>query len=152
MEINPQIFREYDIRGVVNRDLTPDIIKRLGQGFGTHMANLGRFNIVVGMDGRLSSNLFREMLIQGLISTGCNVVDIGLCPTPVYYFSIFHLDKDGGIMVTGSHNPPEFNGLKVSVGKSTIFGEEIQNLRRLIERGKFAVGKGDLSQVEIIHP
>jgi len=152
MEINPQIFREYDIRGVVERDLTPNIIKRLGQGFGTHMANLGRFNIVVGMDGRLSSNLFREMLIQGLISTGCNVVDIGLCPTPVYYFSIFHLDKDGGIMVTGSHNPPEFNGLKVSVGKSTIFGEEIQNLRRLIERGKFAVGKGDLSQVEIIHP
>ena len=152
MEINPQIFREYDIRGVVERDLTPNIIKRLGQGFGTHMANLGRFNIVVGMDGRLSSNLFREMLIQGLISTGCNVVDIGLCPTPVYYFSIFHLDKDGGIMVTGSHNPPEFNGLKVSVGKSTIFGEEIQNLRRLIERGKFAVGKGNLSQVEIIHP
>jgi phosphomannomutase/phosphoglucomutase len=152
MEINPQIFREYDIRGVVERDLTPNIIKRLGQGFGTHMANLGRFNIVVGMDGRLSSDLFREMLIQGLISTGCNVVDIGLCPTPVYYFSIFHLDKDGGIMVTGSHNPPEFNGLKVSVGKSTIFGEEIQNLRRLIERGKFAVGKGDLSQVEIIHP
>jgi phosphomannomutase/phosphoglucomutase len=152
MEINPQIFREYDIRGVVDKDLTPDVVQRLGQGFGTHMANSGRFNIVVGRDGRLSSNRLGEALIQGLISTGCNVVDIGLCPTPVYYFSIFHLDKDGGIMVTGSHNPPEFNGFKVSVGKSTILGDRIQNLRRLIERGKFAVGKGDLSQEEIIRP
>jgi phosphomannomutase/phosphoglucomutase len=87
-----------------------------------------------------------------LISTGCNVVDIGLCPTPVYYFSIFHLDKDGGMMVTGSHNPPEFNGLKVSVGKSTIFGEEIQDLGRLIEKGEFITGKGDLSDMEIIRP
>ena len=152
MEINPQIFREYDIRGVVDKDLTPDVVQRLGQGFGTHMANLGRFNIVVGMDGRLSSNLFREALIQGLISTGCHVVDIGLCPTPVYYFSIFHLDKDGGIMVTGSHNPPEFNGFKVSVGKTTIFGEEIQNLRRLIEKVQFAAGEGNLSQEEVIRP
>jgi phosphomannomutase/phosphoglucomutase len=80
------------------------------------------------------------------------MVTIGLCPTPVYYFSIFHLDKDGGMMVTGSHNPPEFNGFKVSTGKSTIFGEEIQNLRRLIEKGEFVAGKGTLSEEEIIRP
>ena len=152
MQINPQIFREYDIRGVVNRDLTLDIVRRLGQGFGTLMTRSGRRELIVGRDGRLSSNAFAEVLIEGLISTGCNVVDIGLCPTPVYYFSIFHLDKDGGMMITGSHNPPEFNGFKVSVGKSTIFGEGIQNLRELIEKGKFVRGKGDLSEMEIIQP
>jgi phosphomannomutase/phosphoglucomutase len=150
MKINPQIYREYDIRGVVDKDLTPDIAKRLGQGFGTHMARLGRKNLVVGRDGRLSSPSYGEALIEGLISTGCNIVDIGVCPTPVYYFSIFHLDKDGGMMVTGSHNPPEFNGFKVSVGKSTIFGEEIQKLGRLIEKGEFVNGKGNLSKFEII--
>ena len=152
MRINPQIFREYDIRGVVNKDLTPDIARTLGQGFGTHMALSGRRDLVVGRDGRLSSKAFAEALIEGLLSTGCNVVNIGLCPTPVYYFSVFHLDKDGGMVVTGSHNPPEFNGFKVSVGKSTIFGKEIQNLRRLIEKGEFVKGKGNLSEEEIIQP
>jgi phosphomannomutase/phosphoglucomutase len=152
MQINPQIFREYDIRGVVDRDLTPEIAKRLGQGFGTHMARLGQKELVVGKDGRLSSTAFEEALIEGLLSTGCHVVNIGLCPTPVYYFSVFHLDKDGGMMVTGSHNPPEFNGFKVSVGKSTIFGEEIQNLGRLTEKGEFSSGKGTLRTEEIIRP
>ena len=152
MQINPQIFREYDIRGVVNKDLTPDIVRKIGQGFGTLMTRSGRRDLVVGRDGRLSSKDFAEALIEGLISTGCNVVDIGLCPTPVYYFSIFHLDKDGGMMVTGSHNSPEFNGFKVSVGKSTIFGKEIQNLRGLIKKGKFVTGKGDVSEMEIVQP
>ena len=152
MEINPQIYREYDIRGVVGKDLTPDVVRRLGRGFGTYMVNSGRKELVVARDGRLSSRALAEALIDGLLSTGCNVVDIGICPTPVYYFSIFHLNKDGGIVVTGSHNPPEFNGFKVSVGKSTIFGEEIQNLRRLIEKGRFAVGKGNLSEAGMIRP
>ena len=152
MQINPQIFREYDIRGVVNKDLTLDVVRRLGQGFGTLMTHSGRRELVVGRDGRLSSKAFAEALIEGLISTGCDVVDIGLCPTPVYYFSIFHLDRDGGMMVTGSHNPPEFNGFKVSVGKSTIFGQDIQNLRELIEKGKFVTGKGDLSRTETVQP
>jgi phosphomannomutase/phosphoglucomutase len=152
MKINPQIYREYDIRGVVDKDLTPEIVKRLGQGFGTYMANQGHFKLVVGRDGRLSSKTFKDALIEGLISTGCDIVDIGLCPTPVYYFSIFHLDKEGGMMVTGSHNPPEFNGFKVSVGKSTIFGEEIQNLGRLIDEGKFVTRKGKVSDKEIVRP
>jgi phosphomannomutase/phosphoglucomutase len=152
MQINPQIFREYDIRGVVDKDLTPDVVRKLGQGFGTHMTQLGRRELIVGRDGRISSKAFEDALIEGLISTGCHAINIGLCPTPVYYFSIFHLDKDGGIVVTGSHNPPEFNGFKVSVGKSTIFGEEIQNLKRLIEKGEFVGGKGKLSNEEIIRP
>ena len=150
MKINPQIYREYDIRGVVDKDLTLKVVRRLGQGFGTHMVNAGRKELIVGRDGRLSSKPFSEALIEGILSTGCNVVDIGLCPTPVYYFSLFHFDKNGGVMVTGSHNPPEFNGFKVSVGKSTIFGEEIQALGRLVEKGEFAIGKGSLSQAEII--
>lgn len=152
MKINPQIFREYDIRGVVEKDLNPDVVRRLGQGFGTFMANLGRRDLVVGRDGRLSSPALAQALAEGLISTGCHVTDVGLCPTPLYYFSIFHLDKDGGMMVTGSHNPPEFNGFKISVGKSTIFGEEIQNLRRLIERGEYLVARGSLTASEIIRP
>ena len=152
MQVNPQIFREYDIRGVVDRDLTLAIVRRLGQGFGTSMIQRNKLNLVVGRDGRLSSKPFAEALIEGLLSTGCHVTDIGLCPTPAYYFSIFHLDKDGGMMVTGSHNPPEFNGLKVSVGKSTIFGEEIQSLGRLVEKGEFSSGKGSLRREGILRP
>ena len=150
MKINPLIFREYDIRGVVDRDLTPEIVRRLGQGFGTYMAPRGLKKLVVGRDGRLSSKTFGEALMEGLLSTGCDVVDIGLCPTPVYYFSLFHLDQEGGMMVTGSHNPPEFNGFKISVGKSTLFGEEIQKLGRLVEDAHFVKGKGSLSTKEII--
>ncbi|MBM4323247.1 MAG: phosphomannomutase/phosphoglucomutase, partial [Deltaproteobacteria bacterium] len=152
MKINPQIYREYDIRGVVDKDLTPEIVRQLGKGFGTHMVRLGKKSLAVGRDGRLSSKAFSEALIDGLISTGCDVVNIGVCPTPVYYFSVFHLDRDGGVMVTGSHNPPEFNGFKVSVGKTTIFGEEIQKLGRLIEKREFSTGQGKLSTAEIIRP
>ncbi len=150
MEINPQIYREYDIRGIVNRDLTPEIVRRIGQGFGTYMARLGKKSLIVGRDGRLSSKEFSEALIDGLLSTGCDVVNIGLCPTPVYYFSLFHLNRDGGMMITGSHNPPEFNGFKVSVGKSTIFGKAIQELGQLIKKGDFEKGRGNLTEQEII--
>ena len=152
MEINPLIFREYDIRGVVNQDLTPEIARKLGRGFGTHMVYLGLKHLVVGRDGRLTSKVFEEALIEGVTSSGCHVADIGLCPTPVYYFSLFHLNKDGGMMVTGSHNPPEFNGFKISVGKSTIFGEEIQKLRRRVQKEDFVIGKGSLSRHEIVQP
>ncbi len=152
MKINPQIYREYDIRGVVDKDLTPEIVHQLGKGFGTHLIRQGKRLLVVGRDGRLSSQAYSEALLEGLLSTGCDVVNIGVCPTPVYYFSIFHLDRDGGAMVTGSHNPPEFNGFKISVGKTTIFGEEIQKLRRLVEKGDFEVGNGKLLETEIIQP
>jgi phosphomannomutase / phosphoglucomutase len=152
MEINPLIFREYDIRGIVDRDLTPEVVSRLGQGFGTYMVRLSRKNLVVGRDGRISSDALEEAFVEGLVSTGCHVVDIGLCPTPVCYFSLFHLDREGGVMVTGSHNPPEFNGFKVAVGKSTLFGEKIQKLRKVIQEGEFVTGKGSLSKQEIIRP
>ncbi len=117
------------------------------------MARLGQKRLVVGRDGRISSKAFGEALVDGLLSTGCDVIDIGLCPTPVYYFSLFHLDQEGGVMVTGSHNPPEFNGFKISVGKSTLFGEEIQKLGKLVQQGEFITGRRGLFQEqEIIRP
>jgi phosphomannomutase/phosphoglucomutase len=148
--MNPGIFREYDIRGVVDQDLTEEVVRLLGQGFATYISRQGKRRVVVGRDGRLSSPRFREPLVQGMISGGLEIVDVGVCPTPVFYFSLFHLDREGGVMITGSHNPPEFNGFKVCVGKDTLFGEEIQNLRKIIEDGKFVQGKGSVSLQNVI--
>lgn len=148
--MNPQIFREYDIRGVVEKDLTQEVVNKLGQAFATYLSRLGKKKIVVGRDGRLSSPSLRNYLVQGLLAGGLDILDIGVCPTPVFYFSLFHFDSEGGVMITGSHNPPEFNGFKVCVGKETIFGEEIQKLRRIMEEGIFAAGSGTISQREII--
>jgi len=148
--MNPRIFREYDIRGLVDQDLTNEVVRTLGQGFATYISNKGRRRVVVGRDGRLSSPRFRDFLVEGMASGGLEVIDIGVCPTPVFYFSLFHLDQEGGVMITGSHNPPEFNGFKVCVGKETLYGEEIQNLRKVIEGGRFVKGKGSVSFQEVI--
>jgi phosphomannomutase/phosphoglucomutase len=152
IQVNPQIFREYDIRGLVEKDLTPDLVRSLGQAFGTYMLDKELRDVVVGRDCRLSSDDFRDALVEGILSTGCHVTDVGVCPSPVYYFALFHLDKEGGMMITASHNPSEFNGFKVSVGKHTIFGEELQNLRHLLETGRFEHGSGDYETYEIIEP
>lgn len=148
--MNPEIFREYDIRGVVGRDLTDEVVRLLGQGFATYISRQGKRRVVVGRDGRLSSPGFREALVQGMASGGLEVMDIGVCPTPVFYFSLFHFDREGGVMITGSHNPPEFNGFKVCVGKETIYGEEIQELRKLIEEREFIEANGSVSFQEVI--
>ncbi|MCD6169549.1 MAG: phosphomannomutase/phosphoglucomutase [Candidatus Latescibacteria bacterium] len=148
--MNPQIFREYDIRGVVDKDLTEDVARQIGQAFGTYVQAVGKKNLVVGRDNRLSSERFANAVIDGLLSTGCNVVDVGLLPTPVFYYSIVHLQKDGGIMITGSHNPPDFNGFKVCEGYASIYGEKIQRLKRIIQSGRFAKGKGKLDRAETV--
>lgn len=148
--MNPRIFREYDIRGLVDKDLTDEVVHLIGLGFATYISRQGKRRVVVGRDGRLSSPRFRGPLVQGMVSGGLAVIDIGVCPTPVFYFSLFHLDREGGVMITGSHNPPEFNGLKVCVGKETLYGEEIQNLRRIIESKTFVQGQGSVSFQEII--
>lgn len=148
--MNPRIFREYDIRGVVDQDLTDELVRLLGRAFSTYLSSKGKRRVVVGRDGRLSSPRFRDSLVQGMISGGLDVVDIGVCPTPVFYFSLFHLDREGGVMITGSHNPPEFNGFKVCVGKEALYGEEIQNLRRLAEARTFVDGRGSVSFQELI--
>lgn len=148
--MNPQIFREYDIRGVVEKDLLPEVVKKLGLGFATYLSRLGKKKIVVGRDGRLSSPALRDALVSGLLAGGLEITDIGVCPTPIFYFSLFHYNQEGGVMITGSHNPPEFNGFKICVGKETIFGEEIQKLRRIIEKEEFRQGQGTLTNQEII--
>jgi phosphomannomutase/phosphoglucomutase len=148
--MNPRIFREYDVRGVVDQDLTDELVCVLGRAFSTYLSSRGKQRVVVGRDGRLSSPRFRDSLVQGMISGGLDVVDIGVCPTPVFYFSLFHLEREGGVMITGSHNPPEFNGFKVCVGKEALYGEEIQNLRRLAEARRFVDGQGSVSFQELI--
>ena len=132
--INPQIFREYDIRGLVDKDLTQDSVEQIGRGIGTYIRRNNGKTLTVGYDMRISSVPFRDSLIQGLNSTGCDVIDIGMVPTPVAYFSLHHLKPDGGVMITGSHNPPEFNGFKISSGVHSLYGEHIQELRKIINR------------------
>ena len=151
--IETKIFREYDIRGVWGQDLTAEAVNAVARAFAVHLKerlSKDTVSVSVGRDIRLSSPGVFDALTGGFLSSGVNVVDIGVCPTPLQYFSLHHLAVDGGIMITGSHNPPEFNGLKLSVGKETIFGEEIQALRRLIEAGSTTQGRGSMEHYEII--
>ncbi len=148
--INPQIFREYDIRGLVDQDLTRDSVERIGKSIGTYISRNGGKTITVGYDMRVSSIPFRDSLICGINSTGCDVIDIGMVPTPVAYFSLHHLKPDGGVMITGSHNPSEFNGFKISHGLHSLYGERIQELRRLIDVSDYEVGMGTLKHENIL--
>ncbi|PIP73933.1 MAG: phosphomannomutase [Nitrospinae bacterium CG22_combo_CG10-13_8_21_14_all_47_10] len=152
MPINPQIFREYDIRGVVGQDLTPETVKQIGLAIGTYMKRLGGKSLVLGRDVRTSSVEFRDILSKALNSTGCDVVDIGMVPTPVSYFALHHLKADGGVMITGSHNPPEFNGFKISLGQHSLYGEKIQELKGLIEAEDFETGSGKIEQTDVLEP
>ena len=131
--VNADIFREYDIRGIAERDLTSPVVKALGRAFAEYIRPKGISSLAVGHDARLSSPRLRDALIQGLMASGMAVTDLGLCPTPVLYFSLHHLHVDAGVMITGSHNPSEFNGFKLCVGKDTIYGEEIQKIRQIME-------------------
>ncbi len=149
-KIEKSIFREYDIRGIAGKDLTKDVANLVGKGFGTHLKEKGVNQIVVGRDNRLSSEDLTKGLIEGLLSVGCSVIDIGLSLSPiVYYISRFYLKTQAGVMVTGSHNPAEFNGFKLVRDKGCISGEEIQKVRRIIERGNFSQGKGQLKTQDL---
>lgn len=152
MEINKSIFRTYDIRGVVPDALNPDVANLIGKGFATIMKNKGEETIIVGHDIRLTSESLNKSLIEGIVSTGMNVIDIGLCATPMTYFAREHLNIKPSIMITASHNPKEYNGFKIcGLGKDTIFGDEIQELRKFIEKGEFAVSsvKGRVEEKNI---
>lgn len=144
------LFREYDLRGIVGKELAEDIAERLGLAYSTYVRDKGVKTITLGRDGRPSSPILRESLLRGLLAGGLDVVDVGLCTSPLLYFSLFNLPVEGGIMITGSHNASEYNGFKVCVGKETIHGEEIQQLRRVMEAGKFVSGNGTLSRRQII--
>jgi phosphomannomutase/phosphoglucomutase len=151
--MNPQIFREYDIRGLVDKDLTVDVVENLGRGLGTMVRRKGGRTVALGRDCRESSTRFRDAMAKGLSSTGVGAYDLGVVPTPLTYFAANTLPVDGLAMITGSHNPPEYNGFKIGVGKTTFHGPEIQELRRLIEKEDFEQGPtGVVEPYDIITP
>ena len=138
--MNPHIFREYDIRGAADRDLDDDLVRHLGRAFGTFQRRAGSRRIGVGRDCRLSSPRLHAALTEGLSETGADIVDLGMVPTPLMYFAVHHFDLDGGVQITGSHNPPGDNGFKMMRGKSTLFGHEIQELRSMVEKKDYELG------------
>ena len=148
--INPLIFREYDIRGIAEKDLTDDVVYQIAKGFAKMCISEGIRDAIVGMDGRNSSPRIKKKVIEGLINSGINVIDIGRVPTPVFYFATHHLKIKSGIQVTGSHNPPEYNGLKMSLNFSTIFGEKIKRIYEIVLKKDFVDGKGELKNYNIV--
>ncbi len=148
--MNPDIFREYDIRGIAGTDMTEPEVIRIGAAVGTYLRRRDRKRIVVGRDCRVTSPAYAERVMEGLLGTGCDVIDIGICPTPVFYFAIHHLSADGGVMVTASHNPPDYNGFKLCIGLDSIHGSEIRKIREMIEAEDFPTGHGERSEADVI--
>jgi len=137
VKINPEIFRQYDIRGIVDEDLTQETVELLGKGIGSYFRKNKSQKVALGRDGRLSSPLFSEMLTKGLLSSGCQIIDLGVIPTPLLYFTMYQKKMEAGVIITGSHNPPNYNGFKMMVGEETLFGEAIKDIFTLIQSGDF---------------
>ena len=150
--LNPEMFREYDIRGIAGKDMDADDVVLIGKGIGTYLKRQGNTEITVGRDCRRTSQRYSQKLIQGLTSAGCQVVNIGMCSTPVGYFSIRHLNKQGNVMVTASHNPPAYNGFKICSGVDSVYGDQIQTILKLIENKDFESGDGQVETYEILGP
>lgn len=148
--MNPHIFREYDIRGVADKDLTDGLVRDLGRALGSLYRSRDKSRIALGQDCRLSSPRLASALTEGLLDAGMNVVDLGMVPTPLMYFSVWQFGLDGGVEITGSHNPPEDNGFKMMCGTDTLAGDEIRGLREAIEAGK--LHRGATGSVERINP
>ncbi|MEP6945858.1 MAG: phosphomannomutase/phosphoglucomutase [Acidobacteriota bacterium] len=148
--MDQNIFREYDIRGVVGEQLTSETVAVLGKALGTFFADHGAKRIAIGFDARSSSPEFCGLLTEGINGAGCDVVLIGMVPTPVLYYTVFTKDVDGGVMITGSHNPPDHNGFKICLGRSTIFGEQIQEIKAIAFGQDLATGKGSVESIEIL--
>ena len=149
MKVSSAIFRAYDIRGIVSEDLTPATVELVGKAFGSEAAAQNQKTVVIARDGRLSSPELAEALAKGLQATGRDVVDIGLVPTPVLYFATNELKTGTGIMITGSHNPPEYNGLKMMIAGNTLHSDNIQDLHKRIEKNDFVTGKGQFAEKDI---
>lgn len=147
--LNPYIFRKYDIRGKAELDFSDGAVELIGLGLGTFFQQKGEREVVVCRDNRASSPRLKTALCKGLLQTGCNIIDIGENPTPVCYFALQKLAKTAGVMITGSHNPPEDNGFKISSGGSTIYGQEIQSIKNIIEDDLFSSGTGQLTEYNI---
>jgi phosphomannomutase/phosphoglucomutase len=150
--MDSSIFREYDIRGIAGVDITEDDVVLIGKSVGTYLLKRGKKSLSVGKDCRLTSDSFTEKLIEGLLSTGCDVKEIGVCPTPILYFSIHHFNLEGGVMVTASHNPPEYNGFKLCSGTDSIHGKGILEIHEIIESGVFERGEGKREKIDALSP
>jgi phosphomannomutase/phosphoglucomutase len=148
--MNPYIFREYDIRGVVADDFPDDVVGDLGLGFGSFVREKGGKRLTISGDVRLSTPHLKEQFIKGLLAADIDVIDIGIVPTPVNYYSMFKLRVDGAVQITGSHNPANMNGFKLSYDQKAVYGQGIQYIRRLIEAGNFTKGKGQLFKKDIL--
>ncbi len=148
--MNKHIFREYDIRGIVGQDLTDKTVAVLGKAIGTFFNKNGARRIAVGFDARVSSPRFCELLTEGFNESGCDAVLIGQVPTPVLYHTVYTKDVDGGVMITGSHNPPDHNGFKICLGKQTLFGSQIQSIKEIAFSGEFASGMGSVEEIEVL--
>jgi phosphomannomutase / phosphoglucomutase len=148
--MNQNIFREYDIRGIVGPDLTVESVTVLARAVGTFFIANGAKKIAVGFDARESSPVFRDIFVEGLNASGCDVLDIGRVPTPVLYYAVFTREVTGGVMITGSHNPPDHNGFKICLGKSTLFGEQIQEIKKIALSGRFSSGEGSVKTENIL--
>jgi phosphomannomutase/phosphoglucomutase len=151
--MNPSIFREYDIRGLAEKDFDKDFALLLGKVHGSAIAARGGKRVTVGRDCRSTSDAYAEAVIAGMGSAGLHVYDIGVCPTPLLYFSLFHLDVDGGIEITASHNPSEYNGFKICLGKDTLYGQQIQDIRAGMARNDFRERPGGkVERYDIVTP
>jgi phosphomannomutase/phosphoglucomutase len=150
--LKPTIFREYDIRGVAETEFQSADVELLGRAVGAYLQRHSGNNLTLGTDTRLSSERLANALTKGLLATGCHVTDVGVVSTPLLYYSVFHLQATGAVMITGSHNPPEYNGFKVVSGTTTIHGAEIQQIRKIIETGDYLVGQGTRKTADVIMP
>jgi len=150
MSVPAEIFRAYDIRGIVGKTLTPAIVRDIGRALGSVGKERGAPTFAIGRDGRLSGPEFAQALAEGITSVGADVIDVGMAPTPVAYFAAHHLGCGSCVAITGSHNPPDYNGLKIVVGGNTLYGEEIQDLRKRMEAGRFAKGEGKRSEATVL--
>jgi phosphomannomutase/phosphoglucomutase len=150
-QMNTNIFREYDIRGIVGAQLTEAVVSTLGLAMGTFFRQNGARRIAIGYDARASSPVFCNLLTHGLNETGCDAVLIGMVPTPVLYHTVFTKPVDGGVMITGSHNPPDHNGFKICLGTSTLFGSQIQEIMRIALGGEFETGSGTVETIEVLN-
>src|SRR5690349_8439849 len=149
-KFDPTILREYDIRGVVGKQVHPADARAIGRTFGTIVKRAGGKRVALGYDGRLSSPELAAACVEGLTAAGIDVVDIGVAATPMLYFAVYHFDTDGGIQITGSHNPPDYNGFKMMIGKKSFFGEEIQKLGAMAAKGDWESGQGKAESKAIL--
>tara|TARA_Y100001968_G_scaffold125643_1_gene114642 strand:+ start:124 stop:1488 length:1365 start_codon:yes stop_codon:yes gene_type:complete len=150
MELNDNIFRANDIRGIAFEDLTEEVVFALGKALGTESINRKQGDFIIGRDGRVSSPQLFEWVSEGVLSTGCNVTDIGVVPSPVFYHSTFNLDSSSGVVITGSHNPADYNGFKILFNNSSTSSEEIQSIKKRVKEQDFLSGKGNIESLDVV--